>query len=161
MSKKDDLKIEIAPQEAIKFNQMIIDFFIIKILGINSYMITDSSYVSDMMKDKASDGKQISQDEWEFTSTYYESGKAKQETGKHFFQLTPQERERYKKTKTYIAHRSELVFEEQILAQVKELFGVEIEASDLDGSFVDLGFKISSKISPEKRKELEKEYLNL
>ena len=59
-SNLDDLKIEIAPQEAIRFNRIIIDFFIIKILGIESFMITDESYVSDMRSFCDYDGKKIS-----------------------------------------------------------------------------------------------------
>src|SRR5690606_30862760 len=92
-----------------------------------------------------SDGVQVEPDFWEFTQTYYESGKIKQETGKHVFQLSEDERKKYEKKRVTKLHRSEVVFDSVLLLKVKDLFGVDLDAKFLDGSFVDLGKEISSK----------------
>lgn len=158
MSDKKDLKIEAAPQEAILFNEVIIDLFIIKILGITSFFVSDESYVSDMRSYVASKGKQISENEWEFNQTMFDAPKAKEETGKDFWQLSREEKKKYKKVVSFKLHRKDVSFDEDIIAQVKDLFGAEITSKDLEGSFVNLGMVISKQVTPEKRIELALEH---
>lgn len=160
-NKNPDLQLEMAPQEAIKFNAMIIDFFIIKILGIKNFMITDESYVSDMLSFRSQHGVQVDNDYWEFTQIFYESQKVIEATGKHLMQLSKKERAQFAQKRVTKLHRSEVCFDEVLLLKIKELFGVEIEAKFLDGSFVDLGMAISQKLSPQKRQELMQAYPNL
>lgn len=150
MDEKDKkLKIEVAPQEAIKFNYSLIELFIVHVLGIElGFMITDRSYVSDMRSFVASKGKQINENQWEFTQEYYQG------SPKPIFMMPPEEREKYKKVKVMVLDKEDISFDEDLIAKTKDLFGVEITSDDLDGSFVDLGLKIGSQISPEKRIEL-------
>lgn len=151
MADKDKPKIELAPQEAIKFNYPLIELFIVHVMNIEpGFLITDESYVSDMRSFTSSQGKQINDHQWEFTQEYYQG------SPKPIFMMPPEEREQYKKVKTFVLEKHEISFDEDLIAKTKELFGVEITSEDLKGSFVALGLKIGSQISSEKRAELMK-----
>lgn len=152
-----DLNITQAPQEAIRFNSFLIELFISKILGIRSFMITDDSYVSDFLPTLAGDGREEG-DYFLYDQIQYDAKRAHEETGKLFFQLNKKEREKYRLEIVQKVHRSEVVFEQDLIDQTKDLFGVEITKDHLQGSLVDLGKHLSSNITAEKRHELDKKY---
>lgn len=161
MKDKKDLKIEIAPQDKIRFTQMTVDFFIVKILGITSYMITDESYVSDMLKPLGPKAKDIGNGEYVITQTHFEAGRAQKETGKMFWHLSKEEREKYKVVRDVVYKKDELAWPEDILFRTWDFFGVHLDPKFLEGSFVELGTELSSKISVEKRNELIGSYPSL
>lgn len=159
--KDKDLKIEIAPKEAIRFNQMVVDYFIVKILGINSFMITDESYISDMTKPWGHKTTPMGNDEYKRTETHFDAKKAQEETGKLFFKLSRKEREKHKVVHEVIYQKDELAWPDDILFRTWDFFGVHLDAKFLDGSFVELGKELSSQISEEKRNELIGSYPSL
>lgn len=152
MFNKKDLKFEIAEQEAIKFNYALIELFIVKILNIEpGFFISDDSSVSDMRTYPSSKCKQLSENEWEFTQTYY---KRDPNLKKSFHQLTEEEKERLKRVFVHKLKKEEVSFDEDLIQQTKDLFGVTITSQDLSGSFVDLGLKLGQGVTPERRVEL-------
>lgn len=148
-------EITIAPQEAIKFNYMLIELFIIKVLGIESFMITDESHISDMRSNISSQGKQISDTEWEFTHITYKRG------NKPFWELTDEERKKLERVITHKVSKEDVSFDEDIIKDTYEIFGVQLEPKDLVGPFTTLGLKLSQGLTPEKRKELEQMHREL
>ena len=143
-----------ASREAIKFNEVIIRNFIIKVLGVETYLITDDSFVSDFLPLLAEQGTQIDLEHWEFEITRFDLKKARQETNKNFFELSKEEREQYKITEKQILHKEELVFTQSLIDKIKEVFGVEVSPDILEKSVVEAGFIISSLITPENRIKL-------
>lgn len=152
--KDKEPRIEITPQKEIRFNQMVVDYFIVKILGIGSFMVTDESYVSDMLRPWGHKAKDLGNGKYSLIQTSYEAGRARQETGKAFWKLTEEEREKYKRVKEVILNKEDLAWVDDLVFRTWDFFGVEIEEKDLQGSFVDLGKKISSQLTEEKRNEL-------
>ena len=140
---------------------MVVDYFIVKILHISSFMVTDDSHVTDMLKPWGYQAKAIGNDEFVRTETHYESGRAKAETGKMFWQLSKADREKYKVTKEVTYTKDELAWPDDILFRTWDFFGVHLDAKLLEGSFVDLGKALGSQISEEKRNELVGSYPSL
>lgn len=163
MKDSDDQKpkIEIASQDEIGFTQMTVDYFIVKILNIKSFMVTDRSYVSDMLNPWGHKATPIGNDEYTVTQTGFEAGRAQKETGKLFWKLSEAEREKYKVVKVITYKKEELAWIDDILFRTWDFFGVHITEESLKGSFVDLGKELSSQISEEKRNELIGSYPSL
>lgn len=151
------MKITLAEQEAIKFNERVIDYFIIKILKIEKFFISDRSYVSDMIIWDKEDGVQINDTEWEFTSTYYSIPKDDpiRKEKKSLFDLSPEDKEKYKIVKKDVVNRDKIVFIEDLPQKTKEVFECDIDPDLFNGTFAALGFEISKKITPKKRKEID------
>lgn len=148
------MKIEKASREAILFNEKIVNVFISKILGIKSFFISDDSRIDDMRSFVDAFGNKVSDNEWKFKQTSYDTDRMRKETGKEFFEASKELRSKYKQESSFILERIDVSFDQDIIDKTKELFGASIDRSDLRGTFVDLGKKISSQLTPEKRKEL-------
>lgn len=157
------MKIEVASQETIKFNQIITEMFVSEVfdLAIEEFLITDESRVEDFRSNKAERGKKLTSGEYEFIETRINSKKAQKETGKMFWEIPEAQRKTYEEKVTYTAAVEEVSHRKDIVKKVKEVFGVRLKVSDLEGYLWEVAQKISKTISPEKRKEIEKNYREL
>lgn len=155
-------KNELAPQEALQFNQIIIDFFVVKVLGIKEFLITDESFVSDFCLFLDTRGKQTETGQWAFSYRQLNLQKIKKELGEvSIWELPAKDRKKYMESKVQLVDDEDVIKVSSLQEKTTEVFKVKIPKKYLTGSLVELGVEISKRISPQVRKQLEEAYPTL
>lgn len=155
-------KIELAPQEALQFNQIIIDFFVVKVLGIKEFLIVDESFVSDFCLFLDTRGKQTETGQWAFSYRQLNLQKIKKELGEvSIWELPAKDRKKYMESKVQLVDDEDVIKVSSLQEKTTEVFKVKIPKKYLTGSLVELGVEISKRISPQVRKQLEEAYPTL
>lgn len=155
-------KFELCPQEAIKFNEMIIDFLIVKVAKIKEFLITDESCLTDFFLFIETRGSQTAAGSWEFKARRLDLPVMEQALGHtDLSRLSLKERKQYQKEVVTVIDDEDVTKFKDLQSEIENVFKVTLTSEVLRQPLVKVAFEISKNLSPEMRNKLTHEYPTL
>lgn len=150
------LRFDKTSSDSLKFNQVIVDHLLDKVLGHAEALASDDSRVSDFRSFMEDHGKKINDTQWEFVRFQTDMAAVRRDYETNSIIGVPKDkRDQYKIRKVIIVDDSDVSKNQDLLDKIKDVFEISLEPSSLNKKISELALEISSKISPKKRKELE------
>ena len=149
------MKINFAKREAIRFQEKLIYDIVALIFGeeMRSAWISDLSKLTDFRMFNPKRGEDIGNGYFRFVSYNWDMKEIQKELNKKFWELTKEEKDKYRKEVFNIIKKEDLIFDEDIIYKIKDKYNVELTEEQLLENLVNIANYVAQNMKGDIRKE--------